>query len=176
MPDDPPAAPSRPGVGGLAQSEIVSDLYRKHSLGLTRLAYLVLGDREAAEDIVQEVYSQLFQRYGNLEDPGKALPYLRSAVLNRSRSWLRRLRVARRHTTRSEARVSASESVDERESMLTALATLPRRQREVLILRYYADLDDSEIAATLRIAASTVRSTAARALAAVGRNLEEPHA
>ena len=69
----------------------VTALYQAHALGLIRLAYLMLGDASAAEDVVQEAFAGLYRRWAQLSDPAKALPYLRSSVLNASRSQLRRL-------------------------------------------------------------------------------------
>ena len=65
-------------------------LYQAHALGLIRLAYLMLGERQAAEDVVQEAFAGLYRRWDKLSDPGKALPYVRSSVLNGCRSQLRR--------------------------------------------------------------------------------------
>lgn len=72
----------------------VSALYQAHALGLIRLAYLMLGDAAAAEDVVQEAFTGLYRRWAQLSDPAKALPYVRSSILNASRSQLRRLRPA----------------------------------------------------------------------------------
>ena len=165
----------------------VAALYAEHALGLTRLAHVMLDDRAAAEDVVQDAFCGLYRHWSNLADPGKARAYLRSAVLNGSRSVLRRagrgpvLDPGDRfeHLERSggadHAGASDAESLllaaQARESVLAALRRLPGRQREALVLRYYLDLPDSEIAALMSVGESTVRSTVHRGLAGLGRIL-----
>ncbi|GAA4986362.1 RNA polymerase sigma factor (sigma-70 family) [Nonomuraea thailandensis] len=153
---------------------VLADLYREHWLALVRLAVLLVGDREAAEDVVQDVFSRLHGKASGV----LTLSYVRVSVLNASRSVLRRRGVA---ATKAASPGRANESVDSpetaallgesRQEMLTALSRLPRRQREVLVLRYYLDLSDADIARATRIRQSTVRSTAARALDRLEREL-----
>jgi len=154
----------------------VSDLYGEHWTGLTRLALLMLGDRPSAEDVVQEAFTELWRRWHTLDDIAKAPAYLRSTVLNRARNLLRRRKVARLYTPPAEPPVWSPEHDavlgEDRREVLAALATLPTRRREVLVLRFYLNLSDREIAATLGISEATVRSTAHRALAHLGRRLE----
>ena len=175
-----------PGAGAEAA---VTRLYGAHALALTRLAHVMLGDRTAAEDVVQDAFWGLYQRWGTLADAGKALAYLRSSVLNGCRSELRRRR--RRGLfrdddadeswpgdgpARASVAMSAESSVLNRErsdEILAAVTALPRRQREVLVLRYYLDEPEAVIAELLGISGSTVRSTAHRALAALGTRLRE---
>ncbi|MFI7615776.1 RNA polymerase sigma factor [Nonomuraea terrae] len=144
-------------------------LYREHRLGLVRLAVLLVGDPESAEDIVQDVFSRL---HGKSAD-APPLAYVRACVLNASRSVLRRRGVAARWaalvsgSSGGEAEDSAETVAllgESRQEMLAALARLPRRQREMLVLRYYLDLSDTDIAAVTGVRPSTVRSTVARAL------------
>jgi RNA polymerase sigma-70 factor (sigma-E family) len=162
---------------------LVTALYQAHALGLTRLAYLMLGERQAAEDVVQEAFAGLYRRWDKLSDPAKALPYVRASVLNACRSQLRRHGRAPALTAEAGLAdaslpvVSAESSVlsaEQSRSVLRALRQLPPRQREVLVLRFYLDLSEPEIAAAMGIGPSTVRSTAHRALGALGRLLEEP--
>jgi RNA polymerase sigma-70 factor (sigma-E family) len=166
---------------------LVTALYQAHALGLIRFAYLLLGERQAAEDVVQEAFTGLYRRWEKLSDPRKALPYVRSSVLNGCRSQLRRLSRAPAVVTAELADAgladgtlpvvsaeSAVLSAEQRRSVLQALRQLPPRQREVLVLRFYLDLSEPEIAAAMSIGPSTVRSTAHRALGALGRMLEEP--
>jgi RNA polymerase sigma-70 factor (sigma-E family) len=154
----------------------IGALYQAHALGLIRLAYVILGDRPAAEDVVQEAFCGLYRHWEHLADPARALFYVRSAVLNGSRSALRR-RVARRAlVTFQRPTVSAEASVlsgEERQEVMEAVRRLPARQREVLVLRFYLDLADDEIAKVMGIGPSTVRSAAARALNTLGRSLQE---
>jgi len=153
----------------------VAALYARHALGLTRLAQVMLGDRAAAEDVVHDAFAGLYRRWGHLSDAGKAQAYLRSAVLNGCRSALRRAGrtpVAQtvEHAPDAAAALLASQA---RQSVLAALRRLPDRQREALVLRYYLDLSDGEIAAAMSIGTSTVRSTVHRGLAALERMLSE---
>jgi RNA polymerase sigma-70 factor (sigma-E family) len=162
VPDDEPAAVAR--------------LYRQHWLGLIRLAVLIVDDRQSAEDVVQEAFTELY-RHWPLDDPDKALPYLRAAVLNRSRSVLRRRRVARLYTPPTDrpsgSAESAAELHEDRREVQRALQSLPTRTREVLVLRYYFDLAHAEIAQILGISESTARATASRGIAILTRKLKE---
>lgn len=146
-------------------------LYRERRLELIRLAVLLVGDRETAEDVVQDVFARLHGR-----DPGVlTLAYVRTCVLNGSRSVLRRRAVALRRTERARGAVESAEAAallgESRREVLDALRRLPGRQREALVLRFYLDLPEAEIARTMRVRQSTVRSTTARALARLSREL-----
>jgi len=140
------------------------------------LSALLLGDQDSAEDVVQEAFLGLYRGMSRLSDPEKALPYLRASVLN-GRSVLRDRSRARLRRVPYDPPVWSAESAaltrDDRRAVLAAAARLPRRQREVLALRYYLDLTDREIAEVLGVSRSTVSSTASRALAALARDLRE---
>jgi RNA polymerase sigma-70 factor (sigma-E family) len=155
----------------------VTDLFRDHHLELVRLALLMVGDVATAEDVVQDAFERLQRRWPGLRQPSNSLAYVRSSVLNGCRSVHRRAAVARKHVPKlagsSAGGPDAASAADDRGEMAAALRRLPRRQREVLVLRYYLDLDPAEIAATLRITPSSVRSTLTRGLAALGRELRE---
>ena len=172
----PPAGPAP--VTASAPAEAVTALYRAHALGLIRLAVVMLGDRGAAEDAVQEAFCGLYRRWHHLSDHGKALSYVRSSVINSCRTALRRRR--RQACPDPSAGDPAGESAEaaaligeEHRQVLAAIRRLPARQREVLVLRFYLDLDEAEIAASMRISRGTVKSTTSRALAALGRILGE---
>ncbi len=158
-----------------APAEAVSALYQAHALGLIRLAVVMLGDRAAAEDVVQEAFCGLYRRWHHLSDPAKALSYTRSSVINNCRTALRRRR--RQSGLAGDPPSESAEAValagEEHREVLTAIRRLPARQREVLVLRFYLDLDEAEIAASMRISRGTVKSTTSRALAALGRLLGE---
>jgi RNA polymerase sigma-70 factor (sigma-E family) len=145
---------------------------------LVRPALLMVGDLATAEDVVQDAFEQLHRRWHSLRRQSSALDYARSAVLNGCRSVLRRRRVARRHEARiaGPARPDADAAValEQRAELIDAFRALPRRQREVLALRYYLDMSVADVAATLHISGSAVRSTATRGLAALARNLPPP--
>jgi RNA polymerase sigma-70 factor (sigma-E family) len=165
-------------LGGSARRDaVITELCQEHWLGLVRLALLMVGDRPSAEDVVQESFTALYLKWDRLRDEAKALPYLRSTVLNGCRTVLRRRGVARRHSPPPEPPVWSAESDvllgEDRREVLVALNELPTRRREVLVLRFYLNLSDREIARTLGITEITVRTTASRALAILGRRLEE---
>lgn len=162
-----------PDEGGATAT--VTALYQANALSMVRLAHVMLGDRGAAEDIVQEAFSGLYRRWAHLSDHDKALSYVRSSVLNACRSALRRLRPELIVEPPGQARSGESAVLDEEErvAVMAALRQLPHRQREVLVLRFYLDMTDHEIAAAMGIGASTVRSAAHRALATLGRILGE---
>jgi RNA polymerase sigma-70 factor (sigma-E family) len=156
-------------------SEAVTAIYRTHALGLTRLAFLMLGDRQTAEDVVQEAFCGLYRAWGRMSDHANALGYVRTSVLNGCRSALRRSKRTPRPlavppAASAEATVLAGER--QRET-ITALRRLPPRQREALALRYFADLSEHETAAAMGVSAGTVKSTTSRALAALARMLQE---
>ena len=162
----------------LAPVEAVTALYRAHALGLIRLAVVMLGDRPAAEDAVQEAFCGLYRRWHSLADTGKALAYVRSSVINGCRTVLRRrLRQRGADPVTGDQPGESAEAValisEEHRQVLTAMQRLPSRQREVLVLRFYLDLDEAETAASMRISRGTVKSTTSRALAALGRILGE---
>jgi RNA polymerase sigma-70 factor (sigma-E family) len=172
------SAAGRSAGGGRTDPErAVADLYQAHALGLIRLAVVMLGDRPAAEDVVQEAFCGLYRRWAHLADTGKALSYLRSSILNGCRSELRqRVRSERRAAKAPPVADAASAEHaaligEEHHQVLTALRQLPRRQREALVLRFYLDLSEPEIATSMGISHGTVKSTTSRALAALGRLL-----
>jgi RNA polymerase sigma-70 factor (sigma-E family) len=156
----------------------VTQLFREHHVELVRLAALLTGDQATAEDVVQDAFEGLHRSWPGLRRPASGLAYVRSSVLNGCRAAHRRAAVARRHAPRLAERPvvegpGAVTTAGDRDDLADALRLLPRRQREVLVLRYYLDLDVAEIAATLRITPSTVRSTNTRGLAALARTLRE---
>jgi RNA polymerase sigma-70 factor (sigma-E family) len=159
----------------------VTALFRDHHAELVRLAVLMTGDQGSAEDIVQDVFARLCTR-DYLPEAGGALPYARVAVLNGCRSALRRRAIARRFggardgPARDLTQASAEHEVllaEDRRQVLAALAGLSQRRREVLVLRYWLGLPEAEIAAMLGISPGTVKSTAARGIAALARELGE---
>jgi RNA polymerase sigma-70 factor (sigma-E family) len=171
-----PAA-AGPAVADAAGGDLVDGLFRAHAVALVRLALLLLGDQSSAEDVVQDAFFGLYRSLPRLRDRSKALPYLRASVINGSRSVLRARKRAVLRGVHHEPAVWSAESAamvgEDRKALLAAVARLPRRAREVLALRYYLDLADHEIAAALGVSRATVSSTASRALAALGRELQE---
>jgi RNA polymerase sigma-70 factor (sigma-E family) len=157
--------------------DLVAELHRAHALTLVRMVNLLLRDRHLAEDVVQDTFLSLYRVLPRLTDHDEILPYLRTAVLNRARSALRARRRALAHPIIYEPDESSAESAaivtQDRQVVIAAVSRLPRRAREVLVLRYYLDLSDAEIAATLGVSRGTVSSTASRALSTLGRQLKE---
>jgi RNA polymerase sigma-70 factor (sigma-E family) len=160
---------------GAEWDEALIDLYRVQRLPLLRLAVLLTDDRATAEDVVQDAFLALQRRWSAV-DPAAAAGYLRTSVVNGVRSLHRRRVVARRHlhAVRTEDVPAADLALllteDQRE-VVTALRTLPRRQREVLVLRYWSELSEAEIADVLGIARGTVKSSASRALTSLQKSL-----
>ena len=162
---------------------VVQELYAAHALTLIRLANLLVRDRAEAEDVVQDAFTALYRALPRLRDHDQLLPYVRTAVINGCRSALRGQRRAAQLATRDRpaqapAAASAEASVllnEERRAVFAAMSRLPRRSREVLVLRYYLDLTDREIAQTLGVSRGTVSSTASRAVAALTREFGSDH-
>jgi RNA polymerase sigma-70 factor (sigma-E family) len=162
---EPASAPGTPRT--------LSDLYRDHRMRMVRLAVLLVDDPSTAEDVVQEAFTGLHRHWSGLRDEAAAVGYLRTAVVNGSRSVLRRRRTARDYVPPHQVNARSAESLamlsSEHQAVVDALATLPPRQREVLVLRYYGGLSEAEIAESTGISRGTVKSTASRALEAVAR-------
>ncbi|WP_253771806.1 SigE family RNA polymerase sigma factor [Goodfellowiella coeruleoviolacea] len=161
--DGKPPAPTGPLT--------LEDLYRQHRMRLVRLALLLVDEPATAEDVVQEAFTGLHRNWSGLRDAQAALGYLRTAVVNGSRSVLRRRKTARDYTPPHVVNARSAESLAmltaEHQAVVAALTKLPPRQREVLVLRYYGDLSEAEIAEATGISKGTVKSTASRALDAL---------
>lgn len=150
-------------------------LFHAHYAGLVRLVSGLVDDNETCEEVAQDAFAAL-ARLDHRPEPAREAAYLRSAVLNGARSQLRKRRVRRRHLhpvpdPADPADVPALARV-ENQRILAAIRELPRRQSEVLLLRYQADLDEAEIARTLGISPGSVKTHASRGLAAVRARLE----
>lgn len=149
-------------------------LFAAHYRDLVRLVAGLLDDNASCEEVVQDAFAAL-ARLDRRPEPGREAAYLRSTALNRARSQLRKRRVRRRHLhavpdPADAAEVQALARV-ENEQILATIRALPRRQAEVLLLRYQADLDEAEIAATLGISTGSVKTHASRGLATVRTRL-----
>jgi RNA polymerase sigma-70 factor (sigma-E family) len=158
----------------------VAELFRTHRLGMVRLALLLVDDLSTAEDVVQEAFASLYRRWPSLTSTDAAVAYLRTSVINSARSVLRRRRTAGAvypATTLPDQAPAAETDVlvaEQHRDVLAAIRALPRRQREVIVLRYWAGLSEPEVAATLGISTGAVKSTASRARDAIARTLGDP--
>lgn len=176
----PPAAPGSRDGGDPREWDAdaaVAHLYAAHWRSLVRLAALLLGETASAEEVVADAFVALHRRWPRLRDPQAAFSYLRASVVNGSRSVRRHREVEIRYRQPAapepagpdEAAVRADEDL----RVLAALRRLPRRQQEVLVLRYYADASEAEIAEALGISRGAVKSHASRGVAALRSALAE---
>ncbi len=154
----------------------VRDLYERHYVRLVRLAILLVGDAGRAEEIVQDAFVDLVARWRTIRDPGAAAAYLRTCVANGARSHLRHRAVVDRQPVSRPSPVNSAETEAlaqiEHERVLSVLSELPGRQREVLILRYYGQLSEAEIAGTLGISRGAVKSHSSRGLRSLRTAME----
>lgn len=168
-----------PGDGLAAMDELTSkltDLYQEHYKQLLRIAVLLVDDRAAAEDIVQDAYVRVFDSRTRLRDPDKALAFLRQAVLNRARSMLRRRMVAKKYQPKLATEDSQPDDTGrgvDRAVLKAALAKLPRRQREAVVLRYYADLSETRTAEVMGCSQGAVKSYCSRGISRLSELLGE---
>ena len=176
--DDGPAA-LRLAVedeSGPTPDEALALLFHRSYLPLVRLAACLMGDQAQAEDVVQDAFLSLQRHRSTLRDAGAAEAYLRSAVVNGSRSQVRR--VVRERLRRRPAAVPDASSEDraverdEHARVFAAVQSLPGRQREVLVCRYYLDLSEAETARLLEISTGSVKRHAHRAVKAVQTRVE----
>lgn len=149
-------------------------LFDAHHAELTRLAAL-LGAGAESEDLVAEAFYRMHRKWSRLRDQDCALPYLRSIVCNLARQRHRHQQVVQRHEDLPPTDVGSAEAEvvlreDQRE-VVAALRTLPDRQREALVLRYWLDLRESEVAAAMGITCGAVKSHTSRGMAALARQL-----
>jgi RNA polymerase sigma-70 factor (sigma-E family) len=150
--------------------------YTTHWPTLVRLAALLTADPSVAEEIAQEAFVALYGRWSSLRDPAAAAGYLRTSVVNGARSRVRHRKVEERHRPPPAPEPAGPEEAAVRSvedaRVLAALRRLPRRQQEVLVLRYYADLFEADIAACIGASRGSVKRHAHRGLAALKAELE----
>jgi RNA polymerase sigma-70 factor (sigma-E family) len=161
---------------GLANAKWDADravtlLYSEHYRALVRLAAFLVRDTAVAEEVVQDSFVAMHGAWRRLRDTDMALAYLRQSVVNRSRSVLRHRTVVNRNTLEPPPDMPSAEHGAilrlERSSVVAALRELTARQREALVLRYYGDLSEAEIASVMGISRGAVKSHTARALVAL---------
>lgn len=152
-------------AGALPWPEPLLRCYSQDRLQLVRVAYLITGNRHVAEEIVQDAFVATLRAWGRVNE---AKPYLRAAVVNGSRSWLRRRKLERSHTPdRAEVSVSAPDELSD------VLGRLNPRQRAAVVLRYYDGLSDADIARALGCRIATVRTVIHRALGALRKEMQK---
>lgn len=177
QPDGPDMSVWEPVEGRRHRDEIIEDLFRHEYEGLLRMAYCIVYDRFTAEDIVMEAFCSLRLHWSGLRRTGSGLAYLRSAVINGSRSRIRQL-VRDRARPTWDAPVaddpSSSHAIarDVSDRLARAVRALPARQREVIVCRYYLELGEAETAELLGISAGSVKRHAHRAREVLSARME----
>ena len=175
-------SPDAFGVSGTVRAEwsadrAVIELYSQHYRALVRLAALLVRDTPTAEEVVQDSFVAMHDGWQRLRDTEKALAYLRQAVVNRSRSVLRHRTVVDKNLQKAPPDMPSAEHgalvLLERSAVVAALRGLPDRQREAIVLRYYADLSEAEIATAMGISRGAVKSHTARGMTALRTTLEQ---
>jgi RNA polymerase sigma-70 factor (sigma-E family) len=156
--------------------QAVTAIYSAHYRSLVRLAVLLVRDVATAEEVVQDSFVSMHNAWRRLRDSDKALSYLRQSVLNRSRSVLRHRMVVDRNAPKPAPDAPSAEqgaiTLLERSAVVSALRVLPPRQREALVLKFYADLPEAQIAALMGISRGAVKSHLARAMMSLRSLLE----
>ena len=168
--------------GGAATTEwsadrAVTELYSQHYRTLVRLAAMLVRDTPTAEEVVQDAFVAMHDGWHRLRDSEKALAYLRQAVVNRSRSVLRHRTVVEKNLQKAPPDMPSAEHgamvLLERHAVVAALRDLPDRQREAIVLRYYGDLSEADIATAMGISRGAVKSHTSRGMAALRAALEQ---
>ena len=154
----------------------ITEIYGLHYRSLVRLATLLVHDISTAEEVVQDSFVALHAGMHRLRDSEKTLSYLRAAVVNRSRSVLTHRIVVDRNAPKPAPDMPSAEhgalTLIERSSVVAALRSLPERQREVVVLRFYGDLSEAQIAGAMGITRGAVKSHTSRAMSALRSVLE----
>ncbi|MFC5765291.1 SigE family RNA polymerase sigma factor [Actinacidiphila bryophytorum] len=149
----------------------LTETYRAHYRALLGLAALLLDDTASCEDVVQEAFIRVHSARSRVRDPEKTLAYLRQTVVNLSRSALRRRILGLKLLSKPMPDMASAEEgayeLLERDQLKAAMRTLQRRQREVLVLRYFADMTEAQVAETLGISLGSVKAYGSRGIAAL---------
>lgn len=171
------ASQARQGSVTWNASEVVTELYTVHYNQLVRLAVMLVHDVQTAEEVVQEAFAAMHLAWQRLRDTEKALAYLRQVIVNKSRSELRHRKVVETHAPKpapdEQSAEHAALTLIERSAVTSALRALPARQREAIVLRYYGDFSEADIATAMGISKGAVKSHTARAMAALKLALEQ---
>ncbi|WSJ68059.1 SigE family RNA polymerase sigma factor [Kitasatospora sp. NBC_01250] len=162
-----------------ASVDLLTTTYQEHYRALLRLAALLLDDQSSCEDVVQEAFIRVHAARRRVREPEKILAYLRQTVVNLSRSTLRRRLLGLRLLPKPMPDMASAEEgaydALERDQLKAALQGLQRRQREVLVLRYYADMTEAQVAELLGVSVGAVKAYGSRGLAALRVLMESSH-
>lgn len=155
-----------------ARSSSMEELYSAHAQRVGRLAYFLVGDRELAQDLVQEAFLKVFARWGNLREAHSFAAYLNRTVVNLSHKTHRRRGVERRYLERQPGveAVAPQRDFETADELWRQLQLLPQRQRTALVLRYYEDLTDQQAAEAMGCSETAIASLVQRALSALRKN------
>jgi len=140
----------------------------ERSGALLRVAYLLTGNRADAEDLLQTALAKTYLSWNRIQDKGALDGYVRRVLVNTQTSWWRKRRIDEYATDQLPEQPwedTRPAEIELRSTVWKSLAQLPRRQRAVVVLRYYEDLSEAETAEIMGISIGTVKSTASRALA-----------
>jgi RNA polymerase sigma-70 factor (sigma-E family) len=152
-----------------------ADVFAAHHAEALRVAYLLTGDRHRAEDVVSEAFVKVFRRWGAGVEQPRA--YIRRAVVNEANSRFRRLALERREAAKRSGDERGARGADEQladqDAVFKALRRLPERQRTALVLRYYSDLPEREVAEAMGVSVGTVKSSVSRGLERLRAELPE---
>jgi RNA polymerase sigma-70 factor, ECF subfamily len=152
----------------------VEELYATHAQGAVRLAYLLVGDLEIAKDIAQEAFLRAFGRFADLRKPNSFPTYLRATIVNLTRKHFQRRGLERLYLDRLRTRPAqrvAPPDIEQREVVTQALLKVPERQRAALVLHYYEDLSEYQVADLMGVSEQAARSLAARGRKALREQL-----
>jgi RNA polymerase sigma factor (sigma-70 family) len=152
----------------------VEELYTAHAQGAVRLAYLLVGDQEMAQDIAQEAFLRAFGRFADMRKPNSFPFYLRATILNLTRKHFKRRGLERIYVKRFRARSTdsaAPPNVEQKEVVTQALLKIPERQRAALVLHYYEDLSEYQVADLMGVSEQAARSLVARGRKALREQL-----
>jgi RNA polymerase sigma-70 factor (sigma-E family) len=170
-------AQSRAAATTWDADRLVTKLYTEEYRSLVRLAVLLVHDVQTAEEVVQDAFVAMHTGWRRLREREKALSYLRQAVVNKSRSVLRHRTVIDRNAPKPAPDEPSAEqgaiTLLERSAVVAALRELPDRQREAIVLRYYGDLSEAQIATAMGISRGAVKSHTARGMSSLRATLEQ---
>ena len=156
--------------------DLLTETYRNHYPALLKLAALLLDDTASCEDVVQEAFIRVHSARSRVRDPEKTLAYLRQTVVNLSRSTLRRRLIGLRLAPKPMPDMASAEEgayeLLEKDALIQALKGIQRRQREVLVLRYFSDLTEAQVANLLGISVGSVKAYGSRGIEALRVRME----